>query len=155
MSCAYKNYVNCKTCGFVVYNQCENYRYWRVKILLKDILPMNLRVVEKTFNARKVYFTRSLDVAKQIAASIAIRTGAPVKKFTLNQVISMTIEGNMPEIPRLVLIECLKLRGEQDKIQGVVESFVDKALLAGSTVVVYSVVGSITQSVDWIKVETC
>lgn len=148
--CCYQKYAKCEDCGYVTYNDCRTFRLWRVKWILKDILPMTLRKVtplKKGF----CYYGTSEDLIKQYAANTALKIQKPLKKLKLNQLISIVLEQEEFNAS-VVYVECKKSIPDNVKIQQVVESFVDKLIMRGVTVFIYSYQSVIKPADDWRKI---
>lgn len=151
IGCAYKEYAQCKECNYVKFKECKNFRVWRAKYLLSDILPMTLNKVED-WSKNICYFSRKESKAKIVAASIALRNQFKVKKFTLNQAITVVVDRIEVE-EKVIYLECRKSYGDQQKVQQVIESFVDNMLMQGKTVIIYANAGTIALNETWRKLK--
>jgi hypothetical protein len=148
--CCYQKYAKCKECSYVTYNECKTFRLWRTKWLLKDILPMTLRKVTP-LKKGYCYFGTNEDLMKQYAANTALKLQKQLRKLKLNQLISIVLEQEEFNAS-VVYVECKKSIPDNIKIQQVVESFVDKLVMKGVTVFIFSYQSVIKPADDWRKI---
>lgn len=149
--CTYANKTKCDNCKFVFYQECPNYRKERARFLLKEILPFDHSKLKGRVapEKKKAYCARNKDSIFLNAALLSLQTGYQIKRLTLNQVISITMESLEVE-HKLVIVECSSKLNEASKQQGVLESFVDKMLMQGKTIFI-QIVAPLTPHESWIK----
>lgn len=148
--CCYQKYAKCTKCDYVTYADCREFRFWRTKWLLKDLLPMTLRKVTP-LEKGKCYYGTNEDLMRQYAANTALHLKKKIKKVKLNQLISIVLEQTEFNAS-IVYIECKKVVAENQKVQQVVESFVDKLVYQGTTVFIFSHQSVIKSADDWRKI---
>lgn len=151
MSCKYKDIAKCKSCDFITFNDCKQFRYLKVKELIYDLCPITLRRVPK-LSPNKIYYSSNEDLARQFAANLAIYLGHKVIRVKLNQALSLVLEGSRVN-SKVVYLEAKKIPGEQTKIQQAIESFLDKQLLSGSTIIIFNNNLVLKPQDDWTKLK--
>lgn len=137
--CAYVAQTKCKECTHVSYRQCPNYRREHARYLLRDILPFDTTKLKGKVvpGSNKIYYARNKEIVLQYAALLAIKTNCKLKKYSLNQAITIVLEGGEVD-ERIVIVDCPSKLVEPTKQQSVLESFADKMLLQGKTIFIVS-----------------
>lgn len=132
--CAYQKAAKCEDCTYVYYQQCPKFVRARTAYLLRAIRPFKMKSQE--FKERAVW-SNDADRAKSVAAQMAIKMNHEVTKYTLNQALTLTVDGS--EIPgKVIYLEApCRFTGEVDKIQSCLHSFVDRVLLNGGCISMY------------------
>lgn len=130
--CKYQHIAKCESCNVVVYKDCRMFCKWRAADLCSEIQKF-----KPVHDVKLSKFTKTsdLNLARTVAAKLAIKMNQPVKVLTLNQAISIALSDDQSQYP-LLLLECHdKPYGDIDKVRPVIQSFVEKQRLEG--VVVY------------------
>lgn len=132
--CAYQNVNKCESCDFAYWKDCDLFNKARIAYLVRRLRPFKMKSQE--FNDRCVWSTDP-DRAKSVAAQMAMKANAEVVKYTLNQALTLTVDGS--EIPgKVVYVEAsTRFSGEVDKIKSCLHSFIDRVLLRGGSIALY------------------
>ncbi len=153
MGCMFQKYAKCAVCNTVVFRECEKFRIWKAKWILRELLPIKLN---KKFGIPlqegRCYYSSNEDTARQVAAQIALKVQKPVKKLKLNQLISLVLEQEEFD-SKITYIEVKSVGAEVAKIQQVVESFIDNANYKGNIVVIFNSKSLLKVSSDWILIK--
>jgi hypothetical protein len=150
--CQYKEVNKCKSCDIVYYNSCALHRSAHRKFLLQDILPVQLKSTDElaTFKPVDVFFSRDETLAKTQAAKTALQKKTRIKKLTLSQCFTLLMEGGDWPEARVIYIEAKnKCSVDQQKAQGMLESFIDRLLMEERCIIVCSKITNIQPNSDW------
>ena len=133
--CKYSERLKCDECTFPFYKECPRFVGAHAMFLSDEIRPF--RFVNNLDVPAKVVTSRDMQKAKSAALKFAIRMNQPVKKVTVNQVLNIVLSGLDFE-GKVIYIEYAKrVSGDADKVDGVVNSFIENATLRGACISIY------------------
>lgn len=155
LGCAYMKFAKCETCNYITYRDCFNFRLWRTKFLLKEILPLKLTSEDQKIKGilGRVYFSVNEQRAKKFVASTAIYVDKQIKSITLAQALSMETGPGYEPTHKVYYIYCGNRVGDKEKVQSCLESFVDSLLLENCAVVVCAKPGVISCGMSWTNLD--
>lgn len=155
VGCSYRGCIPEHECKYVFHNDCPNYRRHRRNYLLSEIKPVVL--TKEVFESTQVVplgtaiFSRNEAALKAIVAVNSIKLNMRVKKLTLSQAITATMESFEVE-DDIIYVECASTGVDIVKAKQVLVSFVDKALLSNKRVFIFSKIVNIIAEDNWQKV---
>ncbi len=133
--CKYSTQNKCTSCNYVSYKQCEKFRRAHVRMLIEEILPFKSTEIRNVTG--HVVWSRDINKIKMSCALSAVAHNSKVRKLTLNQVMSLTLESQEVS-DKIIFIEISqKIQGDQEKVLNVLRSFIDRVVMTGSYVSIY------------------
>lgn len=146
--CIYAEPLGCKTCEVSLYKQCKKFIVAHAKFLARDLGKFQYSSKFKLDDS--VVWSKDINKSKSAALRYALQCNTSVKRYTLSQVISLTLT-NEPIEAKVVYIEYqTKLSGDVDKLKGILVSFVDNILLHNGRVSIF-VTPSISFNLEYTK----
>lgn len=146
--CVYADKVHCTECKEVFYRNCKDFCRMHNLSLVKDIIPFDAKKVGE-IPSKNVVVSRDLNRIKSLIAKVCINRNTPVKKLTLNQVLSVVLNKEEVEVGKVLYIECKqKPLSELEKVTTVLSGFVDSCSLKGTTIYIYNALAAL-KNPDW------
>lgn len=133
--CKYAKELKCDECTAVYYQKCTKFIVAHAAYLSKSLRPFKFN--SKVRVTDSVVWSRDISTAKSAALKFAIKLNSDVKKLTLSQVLSIVISNQEIEGNVFYIEYISKTSGDQDKIKGVLTSFIDDMTLRGACVSIY------------------
>ena len=150
IKCKYSSITKCTECKYVEYRLCKKFRIQHNNFLIRELIPFNYSSLKNIPKKNMVSFSRNVDVAKSAAAFMAVRLNKKVTKYTINQAITLMLSAE-EFYSSVVYVDCSKILQDNEKVESVLQSFIDKCLMDGSNIVVFLGKSNVLPSNDWFK----
>ena len=135
VSCKYASALKCNECTVTYHKQCKKFMVARAKDIASEITPFQFS--NKVKIEGKVMWSRDANKAKSVALKYALSLNTKIRRLSLSQVISLALSNEFPD-ERVVYIEhTTKLQGDNEKVKGVLNSFIETLLLNGCLISIY------------------
>ena len=135
VQCKYSSALKCDECTVVYHKQCKKFVVARAKEISSELVPFQYS--NKVKIDGRVMWSRDVNKAKSVALKYAIKLNTKIKRLSLSQVISLALSNEFPD-ERVIYIEhSTKLQGDNEKLKGVLNSFVETITLNGGLVSIY------------------